>query len=148
MTTWTGAYEKDIFSEFACQKMKKLKQNQALVSVSLPDLSFLYAKYFQKLAPFARALRTKTKTTCGGLRERNYFSILYKMGKRPSVAPAPDAAPVKRKRKNKGTKTEITFDPKARTEFLTGFRKRKNERRKAAAEKMEKKYKEEVKNAK
>ena len=49
---------------------------------------------------------------------------------------------------NKKTKTSITFDPSARKDFLTGFRRRKQERRKKAAEKMERQLKEEVKNAK
>ncbi|VDI56604.1 Hypothetical predicted protein [Mytilus galloprovincialis] len=38
----------------------------------------------------------------------------------------------KRQPKNRKTKTILVFDVKAREEFLTGFRKRKNERRKKA----------------
>ncbi len=52
------------------------------------------------------------------------------------------------KPRNKSTKTSVVFDESARKDFLTGFRRRKNERRKKAMEKMEKKFKEEVKNAK
>ena len=48
---------------------------------------------------------------------------------------------------NKSTKTSVVFDPSARKEFLTGFRRRKQERRKKAAEKMERQLKEEIKNA-
>ena len=49
---------------------------------------------------------------------------------------------------NKATKTSIVFDPSARKDFLTGFRRRKQERRKKAAEKMDRQLKEEIKNAK
>ena len=49
---------------------------------------------------------------------------------------------------NKTTKTSIVFDPSARKDFLTGFRRRKQERRKKAAEKMDRQLKEEIKNAK
>ena len=54
----------------------------------------------------------------------------------------------KRRPVNKTTKTSIVFDPSARKEFLTGFRRRKQERRKKAAEKMDRQLKEEIKNAK
>lgn len=50
--------------------------------------------------------------------------------------------------KNKGKKTTITFSEASRKDFLTGFRKRKNERRKKAKEQLEKEYKEEVRKAK
>ncbi|XP_013398394.1 nucleolar protein 12 [Lingula anatina] len=51
----------------------------------------------------------------------------------------------KRKRgpKNRETKVHLIFDEKARKEYLTGFRKRKNERRQKAKEKMERHLKEE-----
>ena len=49
---------------------------------------------------------------------------------------------------NKSTKTSIVFDASARKDFLTGFRRRKQERRKKAAEKMDRQLKEEIKNAK
>ena len=54
----------------------------------------------------------------------------------------------KRAPKNRSTKTSIVFDEAARTEFLTGFRKRKEERRKKAKEQREKEAKEEIKKAK
>eukprot|EP00232_Nephroselmis_pyriformis_P005784 CAMPEP_0182908502 /NCGR_PEP_ID=MMETSP0034_2-20130328/35245_1 /TAXON_ID=156128 /ORGANISM="Nephroselmis pyriformis, Strain CCMP717" /LENGTH=108 /DNA_ID=CAMNT_0025044685 /DNA_START=1 /DNA_END=324 /DNA_ORIENTATION=+ len=43
----------------------------------------------------------------------------------------------KRKQRNKGL--EITFDPAAHKEFVTGFRKRKNQRRKVALKSAEEK---------
>ena len=51
-------------------------------------------------------------------------------------------------RKNKGNKTAIVFDEASRKNFLTGFRKRKNERRKKAKEQLEKEFKEEIRKAK
>lgn len=54
----------------------------------------------------------------------------------------------KRRAKNKATKTSIVFDVGARKEFLTGFRKRKNERRRKAKEQLEREVKEEIKRAK
>ena len=54
----------------------------------------------------------------------------------------------KRAPKNRSTKTSIVFDEAARTEYLTGFRKRKESRRKKAKEQMEKEIKEEIKKAK
>jgi|FrelakmetLWP11LW_1041352.scaffolds.fasta_scaffold364936_1 ribosomal RNA-processing protein 17 len=54
----------------------------------------------------------------------------------------------KRPAKNRSTKTAIVFDETARTEYLTGFRKRKDERRKKAKEQMEKEVKDELKRAK
>ena len=42
-----------------------------------------------------------------------------------------------RRPKNRSTKTSITFDAQKRKEYLTGFRKRKDERRKKAKEKIE-----------
>ena len=53
-----------------------------------------------------------------------------------------------RKPRNKSTKMSVVFDEASRKDFLTGFRRRKNERRRKAMEKMEKKFKEEIKNAK
>ena len=50
-----------------------------------------------------------------------------------------------RKPKNRQTKRRAVFDEDARREFLTGFRKRKNERRQKAKEQMEQQLKEEVK---
>ena len=49
----------------------------------------------------------------------------------------------KRAPRNKKTKTSIVFDADARKEFLTGFRKRKNERRRKAKEQLERELKEE-----
>ena len=46
---------------------------------------------------------------------------------------------------NKSTKKSIVFDEKKRKDFLTGFRKRKDERRKKWNEKVEKDLKKEVK---
>ena len=45
-------------------------------------------------------------------------------------------------------KTEIVFDETKRRDFLTGFRKRKEERRKKARDEAEKKLKDEIKIAK
>ena len=42
----------------------------------------------------------------------------------------------------------VVFDERARKEFLTGFRKRKDERRKKAQEEIEKKLKDEIKKIK
>ena len=54
----------------------------------------------------------------------------------------------KTSKKNKRNKTSIVFNEASRKEFLTGFRKRKNERRKKAKEQLEKEYKDEIKRAK
>ena len=54
----------------------------------------------------------------------------------------------KTSKKNKAHKTSIVFDEASRKNFLTGFRKRKNERRKKAKEQLEKEFKEEVRRAK
>ena len=53
-----------------------------------------------------------------------------------------------RKAKNRSTKTMIVFDEKKRRDYLTGFRKRKEERRKKARVQLEKELKDEVKKAK
>eukprot|EP00088_Acartia_fossae_P024098 TRINITY_DN25074_c0_g1_i1.p1 TRINITY_DN25074_c0_g1~~TRINITY_DN25074_c0_g1_i1.p1 ORF type:complete len:225 (+),score=53.48 TRINITY_DN25074_c0_g1_i1:46-720(+) len=50
-----------------------------------------------------------------------------------------------RKQINRETKLRIQFDERARKDFLTGFRKRKDERRKKAKEQIEKRLKEEIK---
>ncbi|KAL2122315.1 hypothetical protein VTJ04DRAFT_2770 [Mycothermus thermophilus] len=52
------------------------------------------------------------------------------------------APPPPKKRKTVHAIEEITFDPKARTEYLTGFHKRKQERKKRAQEIAEKKARE------
>ncbi|KAL3876624.1 hypothetical protein ACJMK2_034442 [Sinanodonta woodiana] len=52
---------------------------------------------------------------------------------------------IKRKTKNRKTKSSVVFDETARAEFLTGFKKRKDERRKKAHEQIERKQKEEHK---
>eukprot|EP00095_Tigriopus_kingsejongensis_P006468 snap_masked-scaffold128_size327099-processed-gene-2.3 protein:Tk06468 transcript:snap_masked-scaffold128_size327099-processed-gene-2.3-mRNA-1 annotation:"nucleolar protein 12" len=49
---------------------------------------------------------------------------------------------------NRAKKTSITFDPAQRKDFLTGFRKRKDERRKKAKEQRDRELKEEIKKAK
>lgn len=49
---------------------------------------------------------------------------------------------------SKPRKTEIVFDETKRRDFLTGFRKRKQERRKKAQEQQEKTIKEEIRQAK
>jgi hypothetical protein len=48
--------------------------------------------------------------------------------------------------KGKGNKpkTEIVFSEKARTDFLKGFTKRKNQRKKVAQDSIQKKFKEEL----
>ena len=48
----------------------------------------------------------------------------------------------------KRNKTSIVFNEASRKEFLTGFRKRKNERRRKANEQLEKEYKNEIRKAK
>ena len=55
---------------------------------------------------------------------------------------------IKINKKNKSNKTSIVFDESSRKDFLTGFRKRKNERRKKAKEQIEKEFREEVRKAK
>ena len=52
------------------------------------------------------------------------------------------------KSKRPKQKTSIVFDETSRKDFLTGFRKRKNERRKKAKEQLEKDLKEEIQRAK
>ena len=52
------------------------------------------------------------------------------------------------KRRSKKDKTSVVFDAASRKDFLTGFRKRKNERRKKAKEQFEKDFKEEKRKAK
>ncbi|NP_001156060.1 uncharacterized protein LOC100159214 [Acyrthosiphon pisum] len=61
-----------------------------------------------------------------------------------------DRTKVKRHRKpiNRTTKRTITFDEKSRTDFLTGFHKRKLARKKKARDDFEKKLKEEKKRIK
>ena len=54
----------------------------------------------------------------------------------------------RRKTINKSTKKSIVFDEKKRKEFLTGFRKRKDERRKKWNEKVERDLKKEIKKIK
>uniref|UniRef100_A0A1I8QCX7 Nucleolar protein 12 n=1 Tax=Stomoxys calcitrans TaxID=35570 RepID=A0A1I8QCX7_STOCA len=49
------------------------------------------------------------------------------------------------RKKSLKKKVEIVFDPQKRKEFLTGFRKRKNERRKRAQQELERNLKEERK---
>lgn len=48
-------------------------------------------------------------------------------------------------KKNKKIKNELVFDPKQREEFLTGFSKRKMQRKKKAKDETEQKLKDEVK---
>ena len=51
---------------------------------------------------------------------------------------------VPRKAINKSTKTRIVFDEKKRKEFLTGFSKRKDERRQKWKDKVDKDLKKEI----
>ena len=53
-----------------------------------------------------------------------------------------------RKAINKKNKTRLVFDESARKEFLTGFRKRKDERRKQWKEKVDRQLKNEIKKIK
>ena len=53
-----------------------------------------------------------------------------------------------RKAINKKTKTKLVFDESARKEFLTGFRKRKDARRKEWKEKVDRQLKNEIKKIK
>ena len=55
---------------------------------------------------------------------------------------------VPRKAINKKTKTSIVFDENKRKDFLTGFKKRKDERRKKWNEKVERDLKNEIKKIK
>ena len=55
---------------------------------------------------------------------------------------------VPRKAINKKTKKSIVFDEKKRKDFLTGFKKRKDERRKKWNEKVERDLKKEIKKIK
>lgn len=48
-------------------------------------------------------------------------------------------------KKSRKVKNELVFDPKKREEFLTGFSKRKLQRKKKAADENAQKLKEEVK---
>jgi len=61
-----------------------------------------------------------------------------------SVQPPPN----RRKPKNRRNKVVIEYDEKKRTEYLTGFSKRKNERKKRAKEEEIKQLKEEKRNIK
>ena len=56
--------------------------------------------------------------------------------------------PKPRKAINKKTKTRVVFDEKARKEFLTGFKKRKDERRKQWKERVDLQLKNEIKKIK
>ncbi|XP_040577500.1 uncharacterized protein vito [Lepeophtheirus salmonis] len=49
-----------------------------------------------------------------------------------------------RRPKNRKTKTSVEFNEEERVSFLTGFRKRKNERRKQAKVQMDKEFKEQL----
>jgi ribosomal RNA-processing protein 17 len=49
------------------------------------------------------------------------------------------------KKKVKKVKNELVFDPKERAEFLTGFSKRKLQRKKKAKDESDQKLKDEVK---
>lgn len=55
---------------------------------------------------------------------------------------------LKENKKNRRSKTTISFNEDSRKDFLTGFRKRKNERKKKAKDQLEREYKEEVRKAK
>lgn len=59
------------------------------------------------------------------------------------MAPPPRAPPTKRRKTNQAQVEELTFDPEARNEWLTGFRKRKQQRIKHAQEQAAKIEKEE-----
>ena len=60
--------------------------------------------------------------------------------------PKPENA-LRKKKISRATKTTITFDPEKRKEFLTGFKKRKEERRRKAREQLKEELKKEIKNA-
>jgi ribosomal RNA-processing protein 17 len=55
---------------------------------------------------------------------------------------------VKKKQINRKNKLRVVFDENARKDFLTGFRKRKDERRKKAKEQIELNLKNEIKKIK
>jgi ribosomal RNA-processing protein 17 len=69
-------------------------------------------------------------------------------GVKPKLSDTGSDKTVPRKAINKKTKTKIVFDENARKDFLTGFRKRKDERRKAWKEKIDKQLKNEIKKMK
>ncbi|KAF2710509.1 hypothetical protein K504DRAFT_481570 [Pleomassaria siparia CBS 279.74] len=65
------------------------------------------------------------------------------MNVRPRPRPQLLAPPAKKRKINSNAPAEITFDPAAREEYLTGFHKRKEARKKHAQEENAKKEKEE-----
>lgn len=83
-----------------------------------------------------RELQNNNKT-CGKKQKSRESVNRYKMGKKGGAGP-----PSKRR------KSEVVFNEDKRRDFLTGFRKRKEERRKKAREQFEKSLKEEIKAAK
>ena len=72
--------------------------------------------------------------------KRLQFEKRNKMGKRNAAEG--------NKPKKVRQKSEVIFDESKRADFLTGFRKRKDERRKRAKTEFEKKLKDEIKIAK
>ncbi len=62
-------------------------------------------------------------------------------------AGAQQSRPKRKPPKNRSNKTTIVFDTEARKEYLTGFRKRKEERRHRAQEKAQNRLKQEVRKA-
>ena len=73
-----------------------------------------------------------------------FYSYLFTLGSDKSIRVKTNNA----RKKNKSNKTSVVFNEASRKDFLTGFRKRKNERRKKAKDQLEKEYKEEVRRAK
>jgi ribosomal RNA-processing protein 17 len=59
-----------------------------------------------------------------------------------------NSAIVTKKQINRKNKLRVVFDENARKDFLTGFRKRKDERRKKAKEQIELNFKNEIKKIK
>merc|ERR1712071_189087 len=81
---------------------------------------------------------------CSGFgRDSTFLSRASSLIKMSSEAQENSVKRVFRNPKNRQTKVHLIFDEKARKEYLTGFRKRKAERKKKYDEKMKKEMKKE-----
>ncbi len=68
-------------------------------------------------------------------------------GEEEEEGPPSGSHPKRKAPRNRTTKTSIEFDPEKRRQFLTGFRRRKEERRRKAREKIHMDAREEVRRA-
>ncbi len=89
----------------------------------------------------------KTRPGSSSRRNNPLLSRPVEMGAKEKAVVARVSVGRNKTRRNKSTKTSIEFNPEKRRQFLTGFRKRKEERRRKAREKIHKDAKEEVKKA-